>query len=232
MTTPTSDPQTLLEQIAGEHATLRSLLQAAMQPAPPDDARAPLRSMDAFVVGLCEHLGAEADVLHPAARDLLPDGKSAVAAAAPCHQELQREMRMLEQHLWGDARSAPAEFTALHDEIEATFAEHARHDEELAARVDDALEPDQRRAAVDDLRRAATRAPTRPHPHAPVRGPLARPARWLAGRWDDVLDVVDVRSAEGRRPAPPKQPVGLWGGYVLGRPPAPSGQEDREAPRG
>jgi hypothetical protein len=223
MTTPTAQPVTLADQVTSEHQSLRALLEAASQPPPADDARAVLRSMDAFV------LGAEADVLHPAARQLLPDGDQAVAASVPCHRTLQRQLRMLEQHLWGDARSAPAEWAALRDELEATFTEHVRHDEALASRVDEALDPAERLRKVDALRHAATLAPTRPHPHAPQRGPLARPVRWLAGRWDDVLDTVDVRSAAGRRPARPRRPLGLWGGYVVGRPPT-VGQDGRPQP--
>lgn len=220
MTTPKSDRPALADEVTSAHRTLRPLLEAASQQAPPDDARAALRSIDAFVVGMCEHLGAEADVLHPAARRLLDDGASAVAASVPCHKALQRQMRSLEQHLWGDARSAPGELEALRDDLASTFTEHARHDEALAARVDEAVEPEDRRRLVDDLRRAATRAPTRPHPHAPHRGPLAGPLRRLAGKWDDVLDTVDVRSAAGRRPPAPRRPLSLWSGYVVGRPPA------------
>lgn len=230
MTTPTTGPQSLADEVTSDHVALRALMEAADSEAPPDDARARLRALDAFVVGMCEHLGAEADVLHPAARQVLPDGESAVAAAAPCHQVLQRQMRMLEQHLWGDAATAPADLDRLRTDLDATFTEHVRHDEALAARVDEALDPDERRAKVDELRRAATRAPTRPHPHAPQRGPLARPVRWLAGRWDDVLDTVDVRTAAGRRPARPPQPLSLWSGYVVGQPPA--GQDERPLPPG
>lgn len=235
MTTPTTEPKTLADEVTSEHVALRALMEAARAEPPPDDARARLRALDAFVVGVCEHLGAEADVLHTAARKVLPDGRSAVAASAPCHQELQRQMRMLEQHLWGDARTAPADLTALQSDLDATFTEHVRHDEALAARVDEVLEPDERRAKADELRQAAMRAPTRPHPHAPQRGPLARPVRWLAGRWDDVLDAVDVRTAAGRRPARPPQPLGLWSGYVVGHPPTgqdATAEDERRLPSG
>jgi hypothetical protein len=228
MTTSPTDWQTLADEVSSEHQALRSLLEAATGAAPPDDARAPLRALDSFVVGMCEHLGAEAEVLHPAARKLLPDGTSAVAASAPCHQTLQRQMRVLEQHLWGDARSAPAEMAPLREDVEATFAEHVRHDEALASRVDEALDPDERRSKVDQLRRATMQAPTRPHPHAPQRGPLARPVRWLAGRWDDVLDTVDVRSTAGRRRARAPQPLSLWGGYVVGH--SPASRDERRLP--
>ena len=44
MTTPTSDPQTLADEVAYEHEALRALLEAATEQAPPDDARAPLRA--------------------------------------------------------------------------------------------------------------------------------------------------------------------------------------------
>lgn len=219
MSTLTSRPETLADEIRTEHSALRALLESATQPAPPDDARAGLRAMDAFVVGLCEHLGAEAEVLHPVAQELLPDGESAVADSAPCHTSLQRQMRMLEQQLWGDARSAPIGLSELRDQLESTFDEHVRHDEALAVRVDEALDPEERPRKVEELRRAAAHAPTRPHPHAPQTGPLARPVRWLAGRWDDVLDAVDVRSAAGERSARPRRPLGLWSGYVVGRPP-------------
>ena len=230
MTTPLSDPRSLADEVASRHVVLRALLEAAGQDARAEDWRAPRQAMDAFVVGVCEHLGAEADVLHPTARRLLPDGRTAVAAAAASHQALQRQMRVLEQDLWGDATSAPTDLGALHERVGAAFREHARHDEALATRVDQALDPDERRRAVEDLRRAAMRAPTRPHPHAPQRGPLARPVRWLAGRWDDVLDTLDVRSTAGRRPARPRKALGLWGGYVVGQ--APAAQDDPRPPPG
>ena len=233
MTTPTSDAQTLSGEITYEHDALRALLEEAAQPAPPDDARAPLRALDAFVVGVCEHLGAEADVLHPTARQVLPDGRSAVQESVPCHRTLQRQMRALEQHLWGDARSAPAEVEDVRRQLDETFAEHVRHDEALAARVDEALDPDERRRKAEELRRAAMQAPTRPHPHAPQRGPLAKPVRWLAGRWDDVLDTLDVRSAAGRRPPHTPHPPNLWSAYVLGQVPArtaATAQDERRLP--
>jgi hypothetical protein len=229
MSSISSEPQTLTDEIRTEHGALRALLQEATQPAPPDDARAGLRAMDAFVVGVCEHLGAEAEVLHPAAQELLPDGAAAVATSAPCHTSLQRQMRTVEQQLWGDARSAPTELSELRHDLESTFEEHVRHDEALAARVDDALDAEQRRHKVDDLRRAATRAPTRPHPHAPQKGPLSRPVRWLAARWDDVLDAVDVRSTAGERTARSRKPLGLWSGYVVGRPPTAEPEHRRDA---
>lgn len=221
-------PQTLAAAVTGDHRALRLLLEATGQPPPPEDWRAPRRATDAFVVGMCEHLGAEADVLHPAARRLLPDGAAAVAAARGTHRALQRQMRLLQQDLWGDARAASVDLGALRRELDATFREHARHDEQLAGRVDEALDEDARGRALADLHRAATRAPTRPHPHAPQRGPLAGPVRWLAGRWDDVLDTLDVRSAADRRAPRPRKPLSLWGGYLVGQ--APPGQHDERPP--
>lgn len=227
MTVPPTAPggQTLRDSVTGAHRALQSLLEAAGQPPPPEDWRAPRRAMDAFVVGMCEHLGAEAGVLHPAARRHLPDGAAAVAAARGTHRALQRQMRLLEQDLWGDARAAPVDLGALRRDIDATFHEHARHDEALAGRVDGALDEDARGRALADLARAATRAPTRPHPHAPQRGPLAGPARWLAGRWDDVLDTMDVRSAADRRTPRPRKALTLWGGYLVGQAPPASREE-------
>jgi hypothetical protein len=200
--------------VTRSHEELRQLLDVSEDDRELHDRR---REFDAFVVAMCEHLGAVEQVLHPAVRRHLPDAD--VEASASCHRGLQRRMREVEQIVWGDARVQPSHLAQLRDELCEGVAEHAAYDEPLAQRLDEALDPAARRQLVEAFTQAALRGPTRPHPYAPHTGPLVRPVRWLAARWDEVLDVMDVRTVAGRRPPRRTRPVGLWGGYVLGRPP-------------
>jgi len=200
--------------VAVAHHELRQLLDVAEDDRELHDRR---REFDAFVVAMCEHLGAVEQVLHPAVRRHLPD--TDVEAGASCHRELQRRMREVEQIVWGDARVEPSHLAQLRDELGEGLVEHAAYDEPLAGRLDQALDPAGRLRLVGAFTQAALRGPTRPHPYAPHTGPLVRPVRWLAARWDEALDVMDVRTVAGRRPPRRTRPVGLWGGYVLGRPP-------------
>lgn len=204
-------------EVLSVHEQLQALLEQSAAPAPTADPRAPVRALDAALALLCEHLAAVEAVLHPAARHRLPDQGAAVAASVASTRRAQRSLRAVQQQLWGDSRGGSESRAELAQDLRRVLEQHRGHDEELARLLDLVLTDDGRAEVVGRLEDEARRAPTRPHPHLPHRGPLAPLARRWAGRWDDVLDVMDVRRVEGRRPAAPPRSVGLWGSYLLGR---------------
>lgn len=209
-------PTTLRAEVGAELDRVRALLEHATGADTDDEPRGRMRALDGALGQLCGQLSAGEQVLHPAALRSLTDGPSRVRAALRAVRGQQARLRRLQQQLGGDARERCASPTELAAELSALLDEHARSAEGLAAALDDALGPAERERVVRELGTAVSRASTRPHPHAPHRGPFASLSRSALARWDDLLDVMDVRAVAGR-PVRPPRPLGRWGSYLMGR---------------
>ena len=64
--------------------------------------------------------------------------------------------------------------------------------------------------------KALAGAPTRPHPHAPHRGPLGRLAFRVDAWRDHAMDVMDGRHAPVPRRMRTVREPGRWARYLLG----------------
>jgi hemerythrin superfamily protein len=161
--------------LTGQHEQIKALFQQV------SDSRGEARR-DAFVALrrlLAVHETAEEEVVHPRARQSIPNGDDIVDVRLQEENEAKRKLAELEKL---DVESA--EFERLFQDLRADVLLHAEAEEQQEfTRLADALEPEQ----LERMKRAATMAesmaPTRPHP-----GVESAPANMLAGPFAMMLD--------------------------------------------
>lgn len=164
------------------------------------------------------HLAAVAQVLHPFARKVLPPPRAELDAAVAADHALQQALWWLDRRLTGDARVAHHDLEALEHDVVVALAAHARCErvlvEELAARVP----AGDQQVLASRVAAAVRRSPTRPHPGAPVSGPLAGLAGRVDAGADHVRDLLDSRAWPTPHDVPAPRRPGRWGSYLLGIP--------------
>ena len=148
---------------------------------------------DADVVAwLSEHLAALEQVVHPAARRVLPDHRALPAQQARTHA-LAHALRRLHQRVNGDGGAMHLPVARLRDEVRDLLSTYTAGERQLEAQLRAVLTP----SAWDELaaryRRAVDAAPTRPHPHAPYSGWTGRLAQGVLAQLDRLLDGLDAR---------------------------------------
>jgi hypothetical protein len=175
--------------------------------------------MDA-VVWASAHLATVERTLYPmAARRLRP--RSGVPALRQQAIEMERVLRLLEQRYAGDALAHRVDAGALTRELRDLLPQHIDAERQLLRRLEPTLPRDRREALAAEYRSRLEHAPTRPHPHAPHRGPFAALAFRVDALRDRILDTMDARHVPAPRPRPRRREPGQWGLYLLG------GQRDR-----
>jgi hypothetical protein len=139
-------------------------------------------------------------------------------AARHAHDlRLQRIARLAERRASGDALAAAVNLRRVRARLSAALDEHVRVEYQLLDRLTATLPADRLDRLAADYAAVLSHAPTRPHPHAPHRGPLVGVVFHL-DRWrDSLLDTMDGRHAPTRRTAGPRPRAGRWGSYLLGQ---------------
>ncbi len=177
----------------------------------------------AAVTWVATHLGAVGRVLHPELCRRLREGDARVRVLADVDRQLQRALWRLDRRLTGDVHAAAGEVATLERGVEVALHRHARQE---AAAVDELvllLSEREQAELAERLDHAVRHAPTRPHPDAPVRGPVAGIAYRLDAGADRLRDLMDNRDVPSPRDVPMPLVPGRWGSYVMGRhfPPGP-----------
>jgi hypothetical protein len=217
-TAPSASP-TLVEAILAPHDVLAErLAQARVEGTAPGDPRSHAGPCDVFLAMSSEHLAAAEEVLYPAARRRLTDGRDQVSAQMHLSRQLERVLRDIEGSLYGDVFVADAARAGLWDEAARLLAQHAEGERKLVARLTETLDHDEQRKLGESFAAAVERAPTRPHPYSPHSAVLGRVSNRLWSLADRAMDTMDNRSVP-HKPAPPHAPAdSRWGQYVLGQP--------------
>jgi hemerythrin superfamily protein len=128
---------------------------------------------------LAVHETAEEEVVHPRARQELPNGEEVVDARLQEENEAKKTLATLESL---DVDSA--EFEKLFQELQADVLNHASAEEEQEfGRLADELDQDQLERMRRAVEMAEATAPTRPHP-----GVESAKANMLAGPFASMLD--------------------------------------------
>lgn len=164
------------------------------------------------------HVAAVARVLHPLAARVLPGGPSAVHAATEADHALQQALWTLDRRVTGDVRVAHQDLLALREDLLAALWEHVRQEQRLVDELAGRLPAAQQQALALRLASALRRAPTRPHPSAPVHGPLAAVAFGVDAGVDHVRDALDSRSWPTPHDQRPPRVPGRWGSYLMAAP--------------
>jgi hypothetical protein len=213
-------PASLPQLLARDHVLIKQMCRAAIEAlAEGGDRWAQLVAVDAFLGVESRHLAAVEDVLYPAIRRRLPDGRARARAHAREARALERMMRRLFEAMYGEVHEVYARKDELLADTEAWFDIHSRAEEDVAAAVEQTLPAPQRSALADAYERHLERAPTRPHPYLPHASGLGRLARRLWSVADRAQDVMDNRLVPwGKRRPPPVKPESLLSQYLTGQP--------------
>lgn len=162
------------------------------EPPRPGDRRA---CTDDFLVATTQHLTAVIEVVLPAVRRHLPDGRAAARDYVLTAKRLERALVMAKAKQYGQAQNVGRAWSQVWGAVRYDLVTVTQMERALASRLADVLGE----AETEDLggRLAATvrRSPTRPHPHLPHRGIAGRVARGVWGRADRVWDEFEGRVA-------------------------------------
>jgi hypothetical protein len=163
------------------------------------------------------HLAAVDCVLYAAARRRVRDGRLRVRSARSADRALQQAVCRLDRRLTGDVHLGDVPLEDLARQVEERLLVHADVERRLVGSLQVLLGPDEQQALADALDRAATSAPTRPHPHT-RHTPLASLVARLDAGVDRVRDVMDNRVVATGRSARAARRPGRWGCYLMGVP--------------
>ena len=219
----------LSDMIKRAHGTVRTSI--ALIPAA--DTASHVRVMDGYdtedaydgeVATLSGHLAAVETVLYPVARRRLDGGRDEVAAQQRLSRRIERLMRLIEGHFYGEVHAIDMQVEPLQRQLAQLVDTSRRSELDLARRLDATLTTAQRRAVEEDFAAAIKHAPTRPHPYTPHTRGLARFAFHVCSVWDRAFDVMDNRHVPGPKPQRRLTPLTQWDRYVL----APSFQESTQ----
>jgi hypothetical protein len=219
----------LSDMIKRAHGTVRTSI--ALIPA--SDIGSQVRVMDGYdtedaydaeVATLSGHLAAVEAVLYPVARKRLDGGRAEVAAQQRLSRRIERLMRLIEGHFYGEVHAIDMRVEPLQRQLAQLVEASRRSELDLARRLDATLTAAQRRVVAEDFAAAMKHAPTRPHPYTPHTRGLAGFAFQVCSLWDRALDVMDNRNVPSQTPPRRLKPPTLWGRYVL----APSFEESTD----
>lgn len=172
---------------------------------------------EAFLAALSRHISVVEDVLYPAVRRLLPDGRSAATAQVHAAREIERSMRLLEGSFAGDRYAVAAPRVELWTELVALFEAHIQDEERLTTTLDSELGEPERAALAKQLAARHEVAPTRPHPHSPHSRLAGRLTHRLWSLADRAMDAMDNRQIVPRAATPRPVRNSRWTQYLLGR---------------
>jgi hypothetical protein len=168
------------------------------------------------VVVLSAHLMAAERVLQPEVRRQSDDAGTLLAAHARIDRRLQRALRALEQIEAGDTFASRLDEKAVRTRLLRLVDEHSVSEARLVEHVAFGLGGERETSLTRRYHHLMQHGPTRPHPHTPWHGPLARIGYVFDSFRDRVLDVMDARSRPLPREAAVPVTPGRWGHYVLG----------------
>ena len=164
------------------------------------------------------HLAAVARVLHPAARRVLPHGRARLRVVMEADRQLQRALWRLDRRLTGDVHVSGRVVAELEDDVARALLAHARRESALVDELTGHLSQDEQAGLGVRLAQAVRRAPTRPHPDAPVSGPAAALAFRVEAGADHLRDLFDNRPQPSPHDVLAPVVPGRWGSYLLGAP--------------
>jgi hemerythrin superfamily protein len=176
MTTEQQQTTDAVTFLVSQHAEIRRLFTAM------DGADRSQDTFQALVRLLAVHETAEEEVVHPAARRLIPDGASIVDARLEEEDQAKKALTELEK-LELDHVDFAAQYAKVRDMVLA----HAEHEEqELFPKLRAVEDDDELRRMTTALQTAEAMAPTHPHAMAPE----SRTANLLVGPFVAMADRV------------------------------------------
>ena len=200
------------------HQTIREMVSAVRHATPPSgESRRSFQLCDTCLATLSRHLAAVQEVLHPAVRRHLPEGKAWVADQVHLDRHIERVMRAIEGSLYGEVHDLRLSRQQMWDELERLLDLHDDAEEQILAALMQQLTPEQQKSFAAEFVAAVRSAPTRPHPYSPHSQALGRWSHRVWSLADRAMDEMDGRVIP-HEPPKPASPKTLWGQYLLGQP--------------
>lgn len=183
----------LSTSITTTHRVLGARLARAEVSAPTHDRpRDRFPASDTFLASTSRHVAAINAVLVPAVRRL-PDGRDLAHELVHRSRRLELAMAQAKAKLYGSSYAVRRSWLVIWADVHHAFDDLMEAEEDaahrLAVRTDEAF----RNLLSDRIYLAELRAPTRPHPYLPHRGPAGRIARGVAHSVDRFWDTAEGR---------------------------------------
>lgn len=184
---------TLVPGMNATHDVLRHRLSKAAAASP--DRRHPrdhYRAIDTFLASASRHQAAVLEVVVPAIRKRVPDGKERAHAFLHQNKELEVALAQVKAKLYGSSYAIRRSWPSIWDDVRREFEAIWRLERELGEQ----LELHRQDGDPDwggRVYHAELHAPTRPHPFVPHGGLPGRIARTLALQVDRFWDAAEGR---------------------------------------
>ena len=173
----------------------------------------------AAVAWLSAHVAAVDNVLLPIMRQRSIASRQELREQRAVNRRLQRETRVLEQVLAGDALVARVDALGARDRVVSALAQHAAGEHLLLDRLAQDLGATLTDQVAARYVHALVAGPSRPHPYLPTgMGKLGTALASAASVRDHLLDRLDGRPSPIPRQRPARPEPGRWGHYLLGSP--------------
>lgn len=159
-----------------------------------------VQKTDAFLVHVCRHVSAMCDVILPAVRTQLPDGKERVHEYVQQCRRLERAASVTKRRLYGDSRTIALSWTEVWNDLSQEFDRLDAVDQRLIADLSGVLCDSSRLSLASRLDAAERSGPTRPHPNSAHTGRFAHRVLGMWARADRFWDATEGRIVSRRRP--------------------------------
>ena len=146
------------------------------------------------VAWLSRHVAGLDRVIYPAADRQLPAARQGTAMQRDRTRRLERIVRQLHAHLYGDASTPLRELHRLHRQLVQTLAEHHQGAQALLRQLQQSLPTHDFQDLVVRYEASSEHGPTRPHPSIAHFGLVGQLSYAAAALCDRVLDVLDSRA--------------------------------------
>lgn len=178
----------VVDELTTDHREALALLERIARSEDPGERR---ELTDTVIAEVVRHSVAEEMYVYPAMKDNLDDGSDTIAHDAEEHEQLERIMKQLESTDPGDRR-----FDSLVADMTSALRHHAEDEEteqfpQLRARLPQQMLYELR----DEVAKAKSAAPTRPHPDAPNSALFHKLAGPGVGLVDRLRDRLTGRSS-------------------------------------
>ncbi len=184
---------TLVPGMYSAHDVLRHRLsQAAVASPDPRHPRDHYSAIDTFLASSSRHQGAVLEVVVPAVRRRVPDGKERAHEFLHQDKKLELALAQVKAKLYGSTYATRRSWPSIWDDVRREFEAIWRLERELSEQLElhrQDGDPDW----GERVYHAELHAPTRPHPFVPHGGLPGRVARTLALRVDRFWDVTEGR---------------------------------------
>ena len=181
-----TDP--LITAIATAHDGLTGRLAAAAGAARDHATRHEIvQRSDDFCITACRHVAAMCDAVLPGVRD------ESASAYLMQVRRVEHAAARVKRRMYGEANSAAMSWSHVWSSLEQEVHALTALERDLVESLSSRLSAAERDLLTERLRVAELLAPTRPHPWAPHRGPLAHLSRRLLARADRFWDAAEGR---------------------------------------